>query len=141
MEEPYGEGLATHSGPESCGCSREGTPEALTGVHAGWVLSLERFTPRAPTASTRTKGNTGRTASARYAPGPAGSETPGTHGSFLHGIREILCLTRNGGKSRSRGGTESPWSPVPRDGKSGEGDPRKPSTSRSALVRAGNHMG
>jgi hypothetical protein len=29
MKEPYGEGLATHTGPESCGAAREGGIEAL----------------------------------------------------------------------------------------------------------------
>jgi len=42
MKESYVEGLATHSGPESCGDSREGIVEALTGVRAGRVLSRER---------------------------------------------------------------------------------------------------
>ena len=39
MQEPYSEGLAIHTGPESCGHVCEGMPEALTGVHAGRVLS------------------------------------------------------------------------------------------------------
>jgi len=43
MREPYGEGLAPHAGPESCVGAREGFGEALTGVHAGWVLSRERI--------------------------------------------------------------------------------------------------
>ena len=43
MKEPYGEGLATHTGPESCGGPREGVGEALTGVHVGWVSSRERI--------------------------------------------------------------------------------------------------
>jgi hypothetical protein len=124
MKEPYGEGVASHSGPESCGCNRKGTLEALTGVRTGWVLSLESFTPRAPTTSYSAEGDTGRTVSARYAPGPAGSETPGTYGNSLHGIREIPCLAREDGQSEGRRGTESPWSRVPRDGKSDEGDPR-----------------
>ena len=42
MKESYAEGLATHSGPESCGVSRKGRAEALTGVGAGWVWSRER---------------------------------------------------------------------------------------------------
>jgi hypothetical protein len=41
MKESYGEGLATHAGPESCGATREGSVEALTGVHAGRVFSRE----------------------------------------------------------------------------------------------------
>lgn len=41
MKEPYIEGLATHDDPESCGCIPQGSGEALTGAHAGWVLSRE----------------------------------------------------------------------------------------------------
>ena len=41
MKEFYGEGLATHTDPESCVCVREGVGEALTGAPAGWVLSRE----------------------------------------------------------------------------------------------------
>ena len=37
MKEPYGEGPATHTGPESCAAVRE----ALTGVRAGRVFSRE----------------------------------------------------------------------------------------------------
>jgi len=47
MRVSYGEGIASHTGPESCGCVRKGAVEALTdfgepsrtGVRAGWVLS------------------------------------------------------------------------------------------------------
>ena len=35
MKESYDEGLASHIGPESCGCRREVAREALTGVPAG----------------------------------------------------------------------------------------------------------
>ena len=38
MKESHREGLANHSGPESCGCARESRPEALTGEHAGCVI-------------------------------------------------------------------------------------------------------
>jgi hypothetical protein len=38
MKESYGEGRATHTGPESCAAVRE----ALTGVRAGRVFSRER---------------------------------------------------------------------------------------------------
>jgi RNA-directed DNA polymerase len=41
MQEPYGEGVASHTGPESCVAAREGGDEALTGVRAGRVLSRE----------------------------------------------------------------------------------------------------
>jgi hypothetical protein len=41
MEVSYGEGVASHTGPESCAVVRKGGGEALTGVRAGWVLSRE----------------------------------------------------------------------------------------------------
>ncbi len=69
MKEPYGEGLAIHAGPESCVYVREGVGEALTGVHAGWVLSREKCAFEVPTLWVYGEGHTdGRAlASARRA--------------------------------------------------------------------------
>jgi len=50
MEESYREGLASHPDPESCGGARKGAAEALTGEHAGKVLSRGSYS-RAPTLS------------------------------------------------------------------------------------------
>ena len=41
MRVSYGEGIASHTGSESCGSVREGAVEALAGVRASWVSSLE----------------------------------------------------------------------------------------------------
>src|SRR5450755_3032389 len=41
MKESYIEDLANHGGPESCVGDPRGRSEALTGVHAGWLLSPE----------------------------------------------------------------------------------------------------
>jgi hypothetical protein len=41
MKESYGEGVATHTGPESCVVVRKDGGEALTGECAGRVLSRE----------------------------------------------------------------------------------------------------
>jgi len=42
MKEPYGEGLASHTGSESCAWdSRKAAREALKGAQAGRVLSRE----------------------------------------------------------------------------------------------------
>ena len=41
MKKPYGEGLASHTDPESCVVSREAGHEALTGAHVGGVSSRE----------------------------------------------------------------------------------------------------
>jgi hypothetical protein len=43
MKEPYGEGVATHTGPESCVVGRKAGGEALTGVHAGRLMSREIY--------------------------------------------------------------------------------------------------
>jgi len=43
MKEPYGEGLASHTGSESCARSCKAVSEALTGAQAGGVLSREMF--------------------------------------------------------------------------------------------------
>jgi|SRR6266446_935182 hypothetical protein len=91
MKESYAEGLATHSGPESCGVSRKGFVEALTGVRMGRVLSRERSKVRDADAV----GMSGRHHRAhRYREmrsGPARSETPCTHGNISHENREVPC--------------------------------------------------
>jgi hypothetical protein len=43
MREPYGESLASCTGPESCAANREVGREALTRAHAGGVFSREIF--------------------------------------------------------------------------------------------------
>lgn len=57
MRESYREGLASHSGPESCAVGREAGSEALTGVWVGRVLSREIFASEAPTRSCNAEGN------------------------------------------------------------------------------------
>ncbi len=91
MKQSYAEGLATHSGPESCGATRKGSVEALTGVRAGWVFSRERNLLRDADAVRRS----GRLHRARryreMRSGPARSETPCTYGNTSHENREVLC--------------------------------------------------
>ena len=58
MKESLGEGLATHTGPESCGASREGGVEALTGVPAGQDIEPRKFAYSGkPTLSCYAEGN------------------------------------------------------------------------------------
>ena len=91
MKESYVEGLATHSGPESCGVACKGSAEAWTGERAGRVLSRERNFLRDADAV----GESGRRQPLRRyreaQRNPARSETPSTRGSTLHGNREIPC--------------------------------------------------
>jgi hypothetical protein len=94
MQESYGKGLATHTGPESCGAARKSCDEALTGEGAGRVFSRERKTLRDADA---VKGSGRQHRMRRYRevyPNPARSETPSTHGSTLPGNREIPTLPR-----------------------------------------------
>ena len=65
MKEPYGEGLASHSGPESCACDRKGMGEALTGERAGQVSSREMALHRVPTPWGPEEGHTVAAAIAR----------------------------------------------------------------------------
>ena len=91
MKESYVEGLATHSGPESCVVAREGRGEALTGVRAGRVLSRESNSLRDADAV----GEGGRPHPAhRYREmcrAPARSETPCMYGNTSRENREIPC--------------------------------------------------
>ena len=97
MEESYAEGLATHSGPESCGVSRKGFVEALTGVRAGRVFSRERHFLRGADA-VRRSGRPHRVRRHRKTrQDPARSETPSTPGHTMHGNREILELSGGDG--------------------------------------------
>ena len=90
MQESYGEGLATRTGPESCAVVRE----ALTGARAGRVFSRERASLRGADAVRRS----GRPYPARRQRetrrSPARSETP--------------CMPGH----TSRENRESPGSPV-----------------------------
>ena len=96
MKESYVEGLANHSGSESCVGVRKGAGEALTGESVGWVLSREITTRRASVGVFRSaevvrphrrQHWTHRNGEMRL--DSARSETPCTHGRTLHGNREI----------------------------------------------------
>ncbi len=58
MKESHGKGVANHPGPESCVSSRKATIEALTGAHAGRVLSCEIIATSVPTSFRMAEGNT-----------------------------------------------------------------------------------
>ena len=91
MKESYGEGLATHTDPESCGAVCKGRVEALTGARAGRVFSRETITLWDADAV----GESGRRHQAyRYREirlGPTRSETPSTFGRTSCGSREVPC--------------------------------------------------
>lgn len=100
MKESYVKGLANHSGPESCGGSREGEVEALTGERVGRVLSREMNIVRDADLVRRwgRQQSSSRKGEARWY--PARSETPGMHGSNLRENREILRPPKKRGVGR-----------------------------------------
>ena len=102
MQEPYSKGLAIHTTPESCGYVGNDISEALTGAHAGRVLS--RVSLYILDRSADAVENVGRQhCSCRYREAwsdSARSKTPCTHGNSLHRNWEIprLALPDDGGK-------------------------------------------
>ncbi len=94
MRESYGEGIAIHAGPKSCGGAREGVAEALTGEGAGQVWSRERPILRDADAV----GASGRQHRVRrygeVQTSPARSKTLSTHRNTSHGNREIPRSSR-----------------------------------------------
>lgn len=89
MKEPYGEGPASHTGPESCADVREDIGEALTGVHTGQPLSCEINSSGVPTAFVSAEGNIVHGANRESCADPAQSKTLCMCGNSLHGNREI----------------------------------------------------
>ena len=89
MQKSYESEIATHIGPESCGATRKGGVEALTGERAGRVLSRVRPFLRDADAVEES----GRPHPVhRYRKmhwSPARSETPGTYADTSRGNREI----------------------------------------------------
>jgi RNA-directed DNA polymerase len=91
MKVSYGEGIATHTGPESCGAVRKDSVEALTGERTGRAFSRESTFLRSADAV----GVVGRQhRQRRYREtlaGSARSETPCTYGNISRGSREVPC--------------------------------------------------
>jgi hypothetical protein len=95
MEVSYSEGLANHTGPESCVVIRKDGGEALTGVRTGRVLSREIHAPPqggllrgADAVELGGRRDLQRREGERLR-NPARSETPGMYASTLFGNREI----------------------------------------------------
>ena len=89
MKESYGEGLATHTGPESCGAARKGGVEALTGERAGRVFSRVSNLLRDADAVRRSGRPHLERRYREVCQSPARSETSCTYADTSHGNREI----------------------------------------------------
>ena len=93
MKVPYGEGLAIHTGPESCVYIRKGIGEALTGGLRAGLLSRERCCKLRGADAVHKSGR--QYWQQRYRemwPDPAWSKTPSTYGSSSRGNREVPRL-------------------------------------------------
>lgn len=100
MKVSYGEGLAIHTGSESCIGVRKGADEALTGVRTGRVLSREIEPPSCKRWVLRgadaVEGSGRQNLGRRYREtllDPARSETLRMCASTLSGNRESPCLS------------------------------------------------
>src|ERR1700731_3916287 len=70
MQESHRKGVAIHPDPESCMARRKATIEALTGAHAGRVLSCEIIATGVPTSFSMAEGHTNGDAMASLRPTP-----------------------------------------------------------------------
>ncbi len=102
MKEPYGEGVASHTGPESCGRGSNGTAEALIGVRTGQVLSREiLLNSGVLTLWDDTEGNIGYIAIARYIRTLRGRRPCACTETLYTGTgRSHVCLWVEGNKGR-----------------------------------------
>ena len=89
MQEPYGEGPASRTGPESCACSGNAVGEALTGGSAGQVLSSEITTSVCRPRPDRGKATRALPHCREATSGAAESETLRMRGRSMHENREI----------------------------------------------------
>lgn len=99
MKESHGEGLASHTDPESCSGRRKVAAEAGTGARAGRVLSRETVNPvhrralRGADAMVRRGRPHWMPRRGERQTDLARSETPYTHGYLMRGSREIPWLS------------------------------------------------
>jgi hypothetical protein len=95
MKEPYGEGLASHTDPESCVDSRKAGHEALTGTHAGGVSSREILRNQSADAVSTSERQHREIRQREHHWDSATSETPRMHGNSSPENRETLTSARH----------------------------------------------
>lgn len=102
MKEPYRQGVANQSDPESCVGSGNTVGEAWTGARAGRVLSSEITRSGRPTLFSEAEGNTEAGDIRKSAAAPAESKTPGMSGNSMRENREAPeASVPDGGADRS----------------------------------------
>jgi len=105
MKESYEQGLASHLGPESYADGGNAVGVAMTGVHAGQVLSSEISTFRVPTLSDCGEGHMRRDVNGESWRDAAESKTLCMRGSSRRENREILLVSVPTGGMSPRSGT------------------------------------
>jgi RNA-directed DNA polymerase len=111
MKVQYGKEMANHSGPESCGGTREGVTEALAGETGRSGIEPRNQESGAPTLLSEAEGNTDQGVNRKPCDGPARSKTLHMPGSLLHGSWEISTVP--GEHSSGRTGKAICRNPVP----------------------------
>jgi hypothetical protein len=106
MKVLYGEDLASHTGPESWGGVRKGTPQALTGESAGRVLSLENAVFGSADGMDAYGRQYRLVRIGEHKTGSPWSETSSMRRSFIHGNRETPYLPEGDGPSGRAGNSE-----------------------------------
>ena len=112
MRESYGEGLASHTDPESCAAGRKAGGEALTGARAGRVLNREMEMPPSggyfgvPTLIMPSGRPHPRRRQRETPRDPARSQTPCMYGNIPDGNREILGVSAPRGRADRIGKSE-----------------------------------
>lgn len=89
MKESHTQGLASQGNPESCAANREGSGEALTGAHAGGVLSRENRSNQGADAVRLAGKQHASVRQGKHTCDPARSETSSMHGNSMRENREI----------------------------------------------------
>ncbi len=105
MKESYEEGSAGHLGPESYADGGNTMGVAMTGVHAGQVLSSEISTIRVPTLSNCGEGHMCHDINGELWHDAAESKTLCMHGNSRRENREILLVSTLMGGVSPQGGT------------------------------------
>jgi hypothetical protein len=98
MQESYGEGVATHTGSESCVIDRKVAGEALTGVRAGRANEPRKGNQLRGADAIRAGGRPHRRHRQREMPSdPARAKTLCMYGCIPIGNREILGVSARRG--------------------------------------------
>ena len=102
MKEMYSQGPANQTGPESCVTARKDGREALTGAHAGWVLSLESVLVPGADAHLGERKATRAGSSSREPVRPGGARDPRHAWTHLAQAAFAVCRTEATASDGSR---------------------------------------